>query len=63
MTSPLAHLEALESESIHIFREAAAQFRRPVLLYTVGKDPQPIPHIGGGYRRKAPSAPATGLTR
>lgn len=32
------HLEYLEAESIHIFRETAATFARPVLLYSVGKD-------------------------
>jgi sulfate adenylyltransferase subunit 2 len=31
-------LKALESESIHILREAAAEFTRPVLLYSIGKD-------------------------
>lgn len=34
----LTHLECLEAESIHILREVAAQFERPVLLYSVGKD-------------------------
>ncbi len=34
----LTHLEYLEAESISIFREVAAQFARPVLLYSVGKD-------------------------
>jgi sulfate adenylyltransferase subunit 2 len=34
----LSHLEALESESIHIFREVAAEFERPVLLFSGGKD-------------------------
>ena len=34
----LSHLEALESEAIHIFREVAAQFERPVLLFSGGKD-------------------------
>jgi sulfate adenylyltransferase subunit 2 len=34
----LAHLEALEAESIHIFREVAAEFERPVLLFSGGKD-------------------------
>src|SRR5215468_4045688 len=34
----LDHLRALESESIHIIREVAAEFERPVLLYSVGKD-------------------------
>ena len=34
----LSHLQYLESESIHILREAVAEFRSPVLLYSVGKD-------------------------
>src|SRR3989442_7958371 len=34
----LNHLRALESESIHILREAAAEFARPVMLYSIGKD-------------------------
>src|SRR5205809_2343897 len=34
----LDHLKALESESIFIFREAAAEFARPVMLYSIGKD-------------------------
>lgn len=34
----LTYLQQLEAESIHIFREVAAQFERPVLLYSVGKD-------------------------
>ena len=34
----LAHLEALESEAIHIMREVAAQLERPVLLFSGGKD-------------------------
>ncbi len=40
-TSPsyrLSHLRQLEAESIHIMREVAAEFERPVLLYSVGKD-------------------------
>jgi len=36
--SPLGHLDALESEAIYILREAAAQFERPVLLFSGGKD-------------------------
>ena len=32
------HLEALEAESIYILREAAAEFARPVMLYSIGKD-------------------------
>jgi sulfate adenylyltransferase subunit 2 len=34
----LTHLRQLEAESIHIIREVAAQFERPVLLYSIGKD-------------------------
>jgi sulfate adenylyltransferase subunit 2 len=34
----LSHVEALEAESIHIFREVAAEFERPVLLFSGGKD-------------------------
>src|SRR6516225_3771278 len=32
------HLRALEAESIHIIREVVAEFERPVMLYSVGKD-------------------------
>ena len=41
MTAPtyqLTHLAALEAESLHIFREVAAEFERPVLLFSGGKD-------------------------
>lgn len=34
----LNHLQALEAESIFIFREAVAEFARPVMLYSIGKD-------------------------
>src|SRR5947207_8867404 len=34
----LSHLQALEAESIHILREVAAEFQRPVMLYSIGKD-------------------------
>src|ERR1700730_11111002 len=34
----LNHLKALEAESIHILREAAAEFAHPVMLYSIGKD-------------------------
>ena len=34
----LSHLQHLESESIHIMREVAAECRRPVMLYSIGKD-------------------------
>ena len=38
MNTQLSHLDALEAESIHIFREVAAEFERPVLLFSGGKD-------------------------
>jgi sulfate adenylyltransferase subunit 2 len=34
----MSHLDALEAESIHIFREVAAEFEKPVLLFSGGKD-------------------------
>ena len=34
----LTHLRALEAESIHILREVVAEFARPVMLYSIGKD-------------------------
>lgn len=34
----LSHLQQLENESIHIIREVAAEFERPVMLYSIGKD-------------------------
>ncbi|MES0383234.1 MAG: sulfate adenylyltransferase subunit CysD [Hyphomicrobium sp.] len=45
MTAPFSHLDLLEAEAIHIFREAAAQFRKPVLLYSIGKDSTVLLHI------------------
>ena len=39
------HLRQLEAESIYIFREAAAQFERPVLLYSIGKDSSVLLHL------------------
>ncbi|HMP77139.1 MAG TPA: sulfate adenylyltransferase subunit CysD [Kiritimatiellia bacterium] len=38
MNYRLSHLEALEAESIYILREVAAEFQRPVLLFSGGKD-------------------------
>jgi sulfate adenylyltransferase subunit 2 len=37
-TYELSHLRALEAESVHIMREVAAEFERPVLLFSGGKD-------------------------
>jgi len=41
----LGHLDTLEAESIHIFREVAASFRRPVMLYSIGKDSSVLLHL------------------
>ncbi len=41
----LSHLRALEAESIHIMRETAAQFAKPVLLYSIGKDSSVLVHL------------------
>jgi sulfate adenylyltransferase subunit 2 len=38
LSRPLSHLRALESEAIHVMREVAAVFERPVLLFSGGKD-------------------------
>ena len=32
------HLDRLESEAIHIIREVVAEFDKPVMLYSIGKD-------------------------
>ncbi len=37
-TPALTHLDLLEAESIHILREVASEFERPVMLYSIGKD-------------------------
>ena len=34
----LTHLKQLEAESIHIIREVVAEFEKPVMLYSIGKD-------------------------
>ena len=55
MTYILSHLQQLEHESIHIIREVAAEFSKPVMLYSIGKDSSVMLHLA----RKAfyPSAP------
>jgi sulfate adenylyltransferase subunit 2 len=40
-----SHLDDLEAESIHIFREVAASFRHPVMLYSIGKDSSVLLHL------------------
>jgi sulfate adenylyltransferase subunit 2 len=39
------HLARLEDESIHILREVAAEFRNPVLMYSIGKDSSVLLHL------------------
>ena len=41
----LTQLKALEAESIHIIREVAAEFERPVMLYSIGKDSGVMLHL------------------
>ncbi len=44
-TYEMPHLDALEAESAHIFREVAATFERPVLLFSGGKDSVVMLHL------------------
>ncbi|RMH94816.1 sulfate adenylyltransferase subunit CysD [Lysobacter pythonis] len=39
------HLDRLEAESLHILREVVAEFRHPVLLYSIGKDSSVLLHL------------------
>lgn len=41
----LTHLKQLEAEAIHIMREVVAQFERPVMLYSIGKDSSVLLHL------------------
>jgi sulfate adenylyltransferase subunit 2 len=41
----MTHLRQLEAESIHIMREVVAQFERPVMLYSIGKDSSVLLHL------------------
>jgi sulfate adenylyltransferase subunit 2 len=45
VTYELSHLRALEAEAIHIIREVAAEFERPVLLFSGGKDSIVMLHL------------------
>jgi sulfate adenylyltransferase subunit 2 len=45
MSASFTHLDRLESESIFIIREVAAQFANPVLLYSIGKDSSVLLHL------------------
>jgi sulfate adenylyltransferase subunit 2 len=41
----LTHLKQLEAESIHVIREVAAEFKKPVMLYSIGKDSAVMTHL------------------
>ena len=45
MKQQQTHLRRLEAESIHIIREVAAEFRDPVMLYSIGKDSSVLVHL------------------
>ena len=45
MSQKLSHLKRLEAEAIHIFREVAASFENPVMLYSIGKDSSVLLHL------------------
>jgi sulfate adenylyltransferase subunit 2 len=44
-TPRISHLRRLEAESIHIMREVAASFAKPVMLYSIGKDSSVMLHL------------------
>jgi len=55
MNQSLTHLKALEAESIHIIREVVAEFDKPVMLYSVGKDSAVMLHLA--RKAFAPAVP------
>ena len=54
-SAALTHLDRLESESIHIIREVAAECRNPVMLYSIGKDSAVMLHLA--MKAFAPGVP------
>jgi sulfate adenylyltransferase subunit 2 len=50
----LSHLQRLEAESLHIFREMAAECANPVLLYSIGKDSAVLLHLARKAFHPAP---------
>jgi len=50
----LSHLDQLEAESIHILREVVAEFDRPVMLYSIGKDSSVMVHLARKAFHPAP---------
>src|ERR1700722_5124635 len=53
--SALDYLQRLEAESIHIFREVAAECEKPVMLYSIGKDSSVLLHLA--LKAFAPAKP------
>jgi hypothetical protein len=53
-TRPLTHLQVLESESIHIMREAVVECERPAMLYSIGKDSSVMLHLARKAFHPAP---------
>ncbi len=53
--SALTHLQRLEAESIHIFREVVAECAKPVMLYSIGKDSAVMLHLA--VKAFAPAKP------
>jgi sulfate adenylyltransferase subunit 2 len=53
-TRRLTHLERLEAESIHIFREVVAECSKPVMLYSIGKDSSVMLHLARKAFHPAP---------
>ncbi|GAB3113257.1 sulfate adenylyltransferase subunit CysD [Streptomyces calidiresistens] len=45
LPSSLSHLDTVESEAIHVFREVAGEFERPVILFSGGKDSIVLSHL------------------
>ena len=45
MSNKLTHLKELESESVYVLREVAAQFERPAILFSGGKDSIVVTHL------------------
>ncbi|MGE7391075.1 sulfate adenylyltransferase subunit CysD, partial [Streptomyces sp. NPDC004126] len=44
-TRALNHLDSLESEAVHVFREVAGEFEKPVILFSGGKDSIVMLHL------------------
>jgi sulfate adenylyltransferase subunit 2 len=59
LTPALDHLRLLESESIQIIREVVAEFERPVMLYSIGKDSSVLLRLAQKAFHPGPIPPRT----